>query len=161
MKQFFAIIFLAGLIGCAETKVHDPLLVGTWESSFLFIESADVPETDPRWEYFVATPNSWERAMGIRPVRTTYVVDGTFSAEYRNLQDSVFVKATGTWHTAGDSLYFFQWAPDTFTATYQFTVSQDTLKFLGVVDWERDGLRNDKISMSQVRFPRPDSASIR
>ena len=156
-RPIFLVIAL--FAGCAEPKVHDPVVVGTWESSFVFIESADVPETDPRWEYFVATPNNWERVMGIKPVRTTYVADGTFSAKYRNLQDSVFVTATGTWHTAGDSLYFFQWAPDTFSATYQYTVSQDTLKFNGVVDWERDGIRNDKVSMSQIRYPRPDTTA--
>jgi hypothetical protein len=151
---FFLIILLAG---CAEQKAHDPIMVGTWQSSFLFIESADRAETDPQWEYFVATPGNWERVMGFKSIRTTYRADGNFSAEYRNLKDSVFVTATGTWHTKGDSLYFFQWAPDTFIVTYQYAVSQDTLKFYGVADWERDGLRNDKVTMSQVRYPRPDS----
>lgn len=160
MKQRLAVILLVGFFGCAEQKAHDPIIVGTWEYSFLFIESADVPETDPRWEYFVATPDNWERAMGFRPVRTTYIADGTFSAEYRNLQDSVFVTATGTWQTAGDSLYFFQWAPDTFAATYHYAVERDTLKFNGVADWDRDGQRNDKITMLQVRYPLPDSATV-
>ncbi len=157
MKLSVVVLLLAGIVGCAEQKTHDPILVGTWQDSFLFIESADVPETDPSWEYFVATPGNWDRAMGAKPTRTTYKSDGTFSAEHRNLRDSVFVVATGTWHTVGDSLYFFQWAPDTFIASYQFAVVQDTLKFNGVVDWERDGKRNDKVTINHVRWPRPDS----
>lgn len=152
LSAFFVVI-----LGCSTKVSHDPSVVGVWENTFLFIESADVPETDPRWEYFVATPNNWERVMGFKPVRTTYIADGTFSAQYRNLQDSVFVTATGTWHTVGDSLYFFQWMPDTFVATYRYAVEHDTLKFNGVVDWERDGLRNDKVTINQVRWPRPDS----
>jgi hypothetical protein len=74
------------------------------------------------------------------------------------LKDSLLATATGTWHTVKDSLYYFQWLPDTFAASYQFAVVGDTLKLSGVVDWERDGSRNDKVTMTQLRWPRPDSA---
>jgi hypothetical protein len=152
MKRILPLLVVGLLDGCAEPKTYDPIMVGTWEHTFLFIESADVPESDPRWEYFVATPNNWERVMGFKPVRTTYQADGTFSAEYRSLKDSLFALATGTWYTTADSLHFFQWAPDTFAATYQFSVVADTLKLNGVVDWERDGLRNDKVTSSHIRI---------
>lgn len=157
MKISSLVLLGAILAGCAEPKAHDPIVVGTWQSSFLFIESADIPEGAPGWEYFIATPGNWERSMGFRSIRTSYKADGTFSAEYRDRNDSVFVTATGEWHTVGDSLYFFQWAPDTFSAAYQFVVAEDTLQFSGIVDWERDGLRNDKVTMKQLRWPRPDS----
>jgi hypothetical protein len=157
MKIRILLLFGALLAGCAEPKAHDPIVVGTWQSSSLFIESADIPEGQPGWEYFIATPRSWEKVMGFRSIRTLYKADGSFSAEYRDRRDSVFVTATGTWYTVRDSLYFFQWAPDTFSASYQFAVVDDTLKFNGIVDWERDGLRNDKVTMMQLRWPRPDS----
>jgi hypothetical protein len=157
MQMRSLVLLGAVLAGCAEPKAHDPVVIGTWQSAFLFIESADIPEGEPGWEYFVATPGNWERSTGFRSIRTTYKADGTFSAEYRDRKDSVFVTATGEWHTAGDSLYFFQWAPDTFSAAYQFGVVEDTLLFSGIVDWERDGLRNDKVTMKQLRWPRPDS----
>ncbi len=157
MRYPLFLLSLAVLAGCAVEKPHDPVLAGTWEYSFLFLESADIPEGSPGWDYFLATPSNWKRVMGFKPVRTTYRPDGTFSAEYRTLQDSIITIATGTWHTTGDSLYFFQWTPDTFIATYQFALKDDTLSFHGIVDWERDGSRNDKITLKQVRWPRPDS----
>lgn len=159
MKINYFLLCGALLAGCAEPKAHDPMIVGTWQSSYLFIESADIPEGQPGWEYFVATPGNWERAMGFRSIRTSYKADGTFRAEYRDRKDSVFVTASGEWKTVGDSLYFYQWAPDTFRATYHFAVADDTLKFNGIVDWERDGNRNDKVTMKQLRWPRPDSLS--
>ncbi|MCU0453876.1 MAG: hypothetical protein MUE68_09465 [Bacteroidetes bacterium] len=159
MKRSFLLLAVGLLAGCAAPKVHDPLLVGTWQSSFLFIESADIKEGEPGWEYFVATPSSWERVTNMKPLRTVYNADGTFSADYRNLQDSLLARATGTWHTVRDSLYYFQSAPDTFRAVYQFSVVGDSLNFSGIVDWERDGKRNDKVTMTQLRWPRPDSSA--
>jgi len=140
------------LVGCSERREYAPELLGTWENTFLMLESADVSEMDPRFEVFVADSNNWERVMGIKPVRTTYQADGTLSAEYRNLLDSVYTVAGGTWHTRDDSLYFFQWKPDTFIATWRFAVAMDTLKMWGIVDWERDGVRNDKYYGTQKRI---------
>ena len=159
-KQTLVAAICLTLISCAEKRATAPELVGTWQNTFMTLESADIPESDPRFEFFVATSNNWERVMGFKPVRTTYQADGTFSAEYRDLQDSVFAMAKGTWYTEKDSLYFFQWEPDTFAATYQYAVVLDTLTLRGIVDWERDGLLNDLYFGRHSKLVFADSMSV-
>jgi len=153
MKQTLRITALSLLLSCASPeRTHAPELLGTWQNTFLIVESAEADQMDPTYQMLAADSTNWDRVMGMKPVRTTFKEDGRFEAEYRNLQDSIYTIARGEWYTAGDSLHFFQWEPDTFAATWRFGVVQDTLHLEGIVDWDRDGYRNDHYVGTQKKI---------
>lgn len=139
------------LLSCSDDPKIAPELVGTWENTFMMLETGGTPDMMAE-DVFVADSSNWERRTGMKPVRTTFFADGTFKGEYRNLQDSVYVVAKGTWNVKGESLYYHQWEPDTFLATYWFKVEDDTATFKGLLDWERDGQRDDVYTGTQKRL---------
>lgn len=155
MKRYFsAILFVLLVMGCVtEEPANAPDLVGTWEPTYMLLEDVNAAEDDPMAGTLLLTPDNWVKIAGIKPIRITYSPDGTFMQEHRDKNDSLFLTSRGVWHTAGDSLYWFQNDPDTFKLTLHWEVAADTLKLEGIVDYDRDGIVNDKLMLYQMRMP--------
>jgi len=160
MKTLIATLLIIMLFGCAKVgHEHDPALVGTWEPYYLTLEDANAePDSGASMhEVFMATPNNWEKVTGIKPIRVTYASDGTFTREHRDRNDSLFLRSSGTWYTAGDSLYWFQDRPDTSRLILHYSMVQDTLRTSGIVDFDRDGRKNDKMMEFLKKIVEADS----
>ena len=160
MKMTRLALTLIVLFGCAKVEhEHDPALVGTWEPYYLTLEdaNADPDSGAPMHDVFMATPTNWEKVTGIKPIRITYASDGTFTREHRDRNDSLFLRSSGTWYTDGDSLYWSQDRPDTSRFTLRYSIVQDTLRTSGIVDFDRDGLVNDRMIEFQKRIVEANS----
>ncbi|UII30862.1 hypothetical protein LVD17_21445 [Fulvivirga ulvae] len=82
----------------------------------------------------------WEEMLKIQPIRTVFNEDGTFSSEYRDLDDAVIMTSAGTWAVNGDTLKMTQEG----TTTYYFTKVKDGIaEFEGNLDWDEDGDADD------------------
>jgi len=153
MKNTTIVAVLLLVTGCmTEQRTYAPELIGTWEPVYLVLENADADSSMPMGDVFMATPKNWVKVTGIKPIRITYSADGTFSQEHRDKNDSLFLTSHGSWYTVEDSLYWFQSDPDTFRLTFQYKVELDTLHLNGIVDFDRDGRRNDKYTGLQKRI---------
>jgi len=149
MRIFLFSAILIAAVGCTEPAEKPSELLGTWETTWVLVMDNAGEMNNEMFDLFFADTTNWERKMGMKPIRTTYNADGTFTGEYRDLRDSVYAISSGSWEVRGESLYFRQMEPDTFIATYWFIVKDDTLRTRGIIDWARDGIANDKFEGTQ------------
>jgi hypothetical protein len=140
------------VVGCQEPVREAPELHGSWEETWMMVMDNSPDMTDEMFDMLIVDSTNWEKKMRMKPVRTTYYADGTFRGEFRNLKDSIYVYSGGKWEVRGDSLYFMQFEPDTFLATYWYEVRDDTLHTKGVIDWSRNGEANDKFAATQKKI---------
>ncbi len=93
--------------------------------------------------------DNWEERFGMKPARTFFQETGTYYTEYRDLNDSIFQVADGTWLIKEDSLIMTE--PD-FTYRYQIKVDGETARFTAVVDGDEDGAWDDSYVEIQRRY---------
>ena len=122
-----------------EIESLEKAILGTWENVSLSVTVHSVNNTDSTKK--VNIPRSeWEEKLKIKPIQTTYLEDGTFTSEYRDLNDSLVNKNEGLWAVAGDSLAL---TSDEVTTKYWAECKNDTAVFTGYLDWDGDGLADD------------------
>jgi len=90
-----------------------------------------------------ADSSNWEERLHIKPIRTHFEADGTYYSEYRNLQDSIVRRPSGTWSLKGDSLTMSQLQPEPMQMTLQLQIEKDVATFTGLIDFDGDGKTND------------------
>jgi hypothetical protein len=90
-----------------------------------------------------ADSSNWEDRLHIKPIRTRFQADGTYYSEYRNLQDSIVRRPSGTWTLKGDSLTISQLQPETVQMTFQLHIEKDIATFRVFIDFDGDGKTND------------------
>lgn len=110
-------------------------MLGEWRNLAMKVEInneadsvLDVPE------------GKWEDVLKIKPIRTTFKEDGTYTSEYRDLDDVVIMTRTGTWSVKGDTLTMGE---EGSTYSYVTKVSGNTAEFKGYIDWDEDGDADD------------------
>src|ERR1700759_3498737 len=69
-------------------------LVGQWQNVYLKVR---LNIYDAKVAVMEADSSNWEARLGIKPIRTFFNSDNTYSSEYRNLKDSIVRVAAGTW----------------------------------------------------------------
>src|ERR1700759_397234 len=85
-------------------------LIGEWRNVYLKITLHN--KNKPSVTTMEADSSNWEERLGIKPIRTHYLKDGTYYSEYLNLKDSIIRKTTGNWVIKSDSLFMTQLTPD-------------------------------------------------
>ncbi|ELR70791.1 hypothetical protein C900_03399 [Fulvivirga imtechensis AK7] len=82
----------------------------------------------------------WEERLKIKPIRTTFKEDGTYTSEYRDLEDVVIMTRTGTWSVKGDTLTMGE---EGNTYSYATRIVGNEAVFEGYIDWDEDGQEDD------------------
>jgi len=126
-------------------------IVGEWRNIYLKIvihHPGKQPET------VEADSTNWEQQLGIKPIRTHFKSDGTYTSEYRNLKDSIVKIASGTWTIKSDSLIMNQSKPSASLLKLHVDIAGTKATFKGVIDFEGDGLKDDEYYGQQRKFDR-------
>ena len=144
----FAICFIAST---AFSKRDRPAtqLIGEWRNVFvkIILHNKNKPATTME-----ADSTNWEARLGIKPIRTHFMEDGTYYSEYRNAKDSLVRRPAGTWSLNGDSLTMAQLTPDKSNLTLQLKINGDHATFHGMIDFDGEGIANDEYFGVQKRF---------
>ena len=149
-KKSIIIILVLGLttfLSCApkEQDRSEGLrkdIMGEWRNVYLkvttnvlgSVDSARVTECDS---------TNWEKMLGIKPIRTFFLPDGTYRSEYYNLKDSLFMTNTGVWKISRDSLTMEQLQPKAAAYKVRTSVTNGLAEFDGVIDFDNDGQADD------------------
>jgi len=95
----------------------------------------------------------WEKKLEIKPIRTHYNVDGTYTSEYRGLDNVIHSTSSGTWEIKQDSVALNQTDPDELNATYQVQFQSGNIAtFTGMLDWTKNGEKDDLYAGKQQRI---------
>ncbi|MDN5216338.1 hypothetical protein QQ020_29995 [Fulvivirgaceae bacterium BMA12] len=155
MKHLNIILLIGLLISCSGEKnnqsnsdeqsaseVKQSLksgILGEWNnmSMKIIIESLNKTHQDSVVE---VPKGKWETILNIKPIKTVFKEDGTFTSEYRNLADSIVSVSTGTWSADGDTLSM---TSDGNTVKYFAKITDNQAEFKGYVDWDQDGEQDD------------------
>ncbi len=89
---------------------------------------------------FNVPEGQWEEILRIKPIRTTYLKDSSFLSEYFKLDGSPLFTSSGTWYIKNDSLSLFS---NGSVSTYKFSMDKNIGRFVGIIDWNEDGIRNE------------------
>ena len=159
MKNILYLI--TGLVICfiaftSISKIRKPAqdsltsrLIGEWRNVYikLIIHNKTNPVTTME-----ADSTNWETRLGIKPIRTHFMEDGTYYSEYRNKKDSLIRRASGTWNIKGDSLTMIQLKPDKSALKLQVKIANDHATFSGLIDFDGEGALNDEYFGIQKKF---------
>lgn len=137
-------ITLCAISSCSKTN-NTELIIGEWynESMIVAIDHGKSGETE-----FKVPIGSWEEILGIKPILTTFTIEGSYTSVYTDLSGEVSMETLGTWSVKGDSLYLTE---DNITTAYKFTWMDGKAEFTGFLDWDNDGLPDDLYSGIQIK----------
>jgi hypothetical protein len=117
-------------------------LIGEWRNIYVRINIKD--------KLMEADSANWEERLHIKPIRTHFQADGTYYSEYRNLQDSIVRRPTGTWALHGDSLTMSQLEPETMQMTLRLKIEGNVATFTGLIDFDGDG-KSEELYLGRQR----------
>jgi len=145
----FAIVVIT--LTAASKTVRDlrSQLIGEWRNVYVKVSmhTKDKPAVITE-----ADSSNWEKRLGIKPIRTHFLEDGTYYSEYRNLKDSVVRRPTGTWSLKGDSLSMIQLTPEKSVLKLHLTITNDHATFHGMIDFDGERINNDEYFGVQKKF---------
>lgn len=82
----------------------------------------------------------WEDILKIKPIVTTYDSDSSFSSIYYGLDGKELFTSSGSWFVQKDSLYL---ESNGQTTSYQLSIEDKVGRFVGILDWNEDGIRRE------------------
>jgi hypothetical protein len=160
MKKYTLSILSAGFVICiialtaasrSGSRAFDlrSQLIGEWFNVYVKvnIHTKNKPEV-----IMQADSSNWEKRLGIKPIRTHFLDDGTYYSEYRNLKDSTVRRPTGTWALKDDSLIMTELTPDKSVLKLQLTITNNHATFHGMIDFDGEGVNNDEYFGIQKKF---------
>ncbi len=134
-----------GCIACGKKNAPPPenpeeALIGEWENAAFKV---DVASAEGGSEAYTVEVNKdeWEVKMNMLPIKTQFLPDHKYKAEYRSLGDSLLRRHRGIWKVFGDSLVIIE--PD---EIYQYQlkwIGSKTVHFQIMLDWDGDGQEDD------------------
>jgi len=124
-------------------------IVGEWRNVYLKLEIHN--KSKPTTTMLVDSTN-WETKLGIKPIHTNFLANGTYHSEYYNLKDSIIKRSTGNWSIKGDSITMAQQTPSKTLYTYHVSISNGYATFHGIIDFDGEGLLNDDYYGIQKKF---------
>lgn len=124
--------------------------VGPWQPSRVFI---DLGKTSPEGtRNMVFDPETSAKSQGKKPVMTVFNADGSYREDTYTLADSLLATKSGFWHYQGDSLYMRLEGAGSKKNAFKATFAGPTLQLICKLDWNGDGLSDDRM---QVELRRP------
>jgi len=143
-----ALLFLA-----ADAPKLKKIIVGNWETVSVRIELTSI--TDPTAPSVIeATPDTWADKMRMKPPRSKYLADGSFSSAYIDLSGQVIKEVKGRYKVEGEGLTLT--SDDKHYDGLQYrcrVISQDTFQYTTNIDFDNDGERDDKLTGIARRIP--------
>ncbi len=97
---------------------------------------------------FSVPKGQWEAILGIKPIRTTYALEGKYTSEYISLAGELLQSKEGQWELKGDSLFLTE---DNQTTAYFFDWREGKAAFIGYLDWDNDGHADDLYEGVQLK----------
>ncbi|MBL3655718.1 hypothetical protein [Fulvivirga sediminis] len=123
-------------VDASEPLPLQQTLLGEWRNLTLEVTISDADSDS----YLHVPEGKWEEVFQVKPVRTTFNSDSTYTSEYRSLEDSVIMVNTGIWYIEDDSLVYINRGQK---FKYQVLLEDDEAIFKGYVDWDGDGEVDD------------------
>ena len=139
MKQLiYYLIIISGFVQ-NSTKVKEKDLFGPWENTSLTVEMPTHNNSDST-AYLKAEEGEWEKVLKIKPIKTLFKENGTFTSTYFDLENQPLGSETGTWFLRNDSLVMVS---NNYGSAYQVILSNDRARFIAYLDWDQDGQKDD------------------
>jgi hypothetical protein len=129
--------------GRERTTDLKKMMVGEWRSVSIQIVMHTAFNSDST-RRMTANEDNWELITKRRPVRTFFKADGTYYAEFYDLNDSIVYNPSGEWSIQKDSLIIRQLKPKPALLRYQVTMRDHVGEFRSVLDFDGDGKADDE-----------------
>ncbi|MEM9886551.1 MAG: hypothetical protein AAF849_11720 [Bacteroidota bacterium] len=151
-------IFLLLLLACqTETTVEseaesEPLslqrsdLIGVWEQTSLkvtFNQALGIPDS---LRVFEVKEENWEEVLFVKPVRSYFMSDSTYRQDFLDVNNNVYDTQRGLWNIIGDTLMLI--SPNA-SYTYEIRIENGTSQYVGLLDWDGDGMEDDEYQATQ------------
>ncbi|MDW3208470.1 MAG: hypothetical protein R8N23_01285 [Reichenbachiella sp.] len=149
MMKNLVLIFLTLFMLSCSTKKEEPLreeeLIGKWTNLSLLVTMKRLEKED---SILHAKEGEWEKVLKIKPILSEFKDDGTFKAQYSNLDEEIIKEDEGKWFIRNDSLVI---VIDGHETTYHFTVNNDRVMYKAHLDWDGEGHKNDYYDGVQIK----------
>lgn len=132
-------MILFGIFFQDNSKLTKEDLIGKWENISLEVKMPTFANSDST-STLVANEGEWEKVLKIKPIQTIFNEDGTFTSSYFNLDNIPIGTEKGTWLIRNDSLVLIS---NNYGSSYKVIIKEDKARFTSIVDWDRDGKKDD------------------
>lgn len=149
MKQLQFILIGLILISCSpkkENSLQESELIGKWTNLSLLVTMKRLEKED---SILHASEGEWEDVLEIKPIISEFKEDGTFKAQYSNLNEEIIKEDQGTWFIRNDSLII---EIDGKHTAYHFTIKNDRVFYKAILDWDGEGQNNDFYDGVQIKI---------
>ena len=160
MRVLFCFLLLMWLAGCDDREKNGQVktsdrksLIGEWNSLSIKVTINSKNNTDSNEVFEVDRPR-WEQTLKIKPIRTFFHADSTWNSAHYDLKDSLVYNPSGKWWFENDKMIMLQNFPSPDTSSFTWITKNDTASFEGMVDWDRDGKKDDVYFGRQIRVNR-------
>lgn len=147
--KLFSLLLIGSILFACSPKKEDPLreseLIGKWTNLSLLVTMKRLEKED---SIMHAREGEWEKVLNIKPILSEFKDDGTFTAQYSNLNEEIIKEDEGKWFIRNDSLVI---DIDDNETTYHFTVNNDRVMYKAKLDWDGEGHKNDYYDGVQVK----------
>ncbi|MFK7970330.1 MAG: hypothetical protein AB8F95_08185 [Bacteroidia bacterium] len=131
----------------AEPLVDDVLinlLLGTWEAHSLSVTMPTHGNSDTT-RFLNITPENWNEITGRMPVKTYFMADGQYYAEYYDLEGNLLSRPKGYWQVEGSTLMYDEREPQANRFFQEVRhLEKDLFQFSFNMDYDGDGEADDK-----------------
>lgn len=138
MKQLLITAVASTLLCSCQSNIGDKL-IGTWENTTLNVQTNTAQGQDTTINMMIEN-GQWEEILGIKPIITTYLADGTFKSEYFGLDGEPVGTEEGKWRIRNDSLVLKSGGYD---SVYKVIFEDEQARFISYLDWDQDGEADD------------------
>lgn len=133
-----------------SSNLNPKQLYGEWRNVSMVITTAHNTTKSAIEEY---KEENWEKDLKIKPIRTYYNADGTYTSEYRDLDNIVFNTTSGNWNIKQDSVVLHQTTPEKRSAAYHIKFQgENVATFTALLDWTNNGKNDDLYVGKQQRM---------
>ncbi len=141
MKLTYLVLCLVVLMSSCSTQPDNyELLEGEWRNVSLQLIQHSMANGSVDSTLIIKN-GEWDSILQMKPIRTTFISNGTYVSRYYNLSDSLIFEAEGNWHFIGDSLHLVS---EEGSNSYLFEMLDDRqARFVSKLDWDNDGLSDD------------------
>lgn len=91
----------------------------------------------------MADTSNWESVLGIKPIRTFFLEDGTYHSDHYSLEDSLLFSAGGSWRMESDTLVMDEVTPAAASYRMKVVIENNLAEFSGLLDFDEDGHADD------------------
>lgn len=157
MRNYYLVLFLAMTLGACNMFDNrtemEKNLIGTWESLSIRVE---INSEGKEMRVLDVPKSQWKEKFKIRPIRTTYNADSTYTSIYTSLEGQIITSNKGTWMVKNNMLEMREIEPKKETFKYEVEFSADSAFFKGEIAWDNDGVKNDKYEAWQIKVDTGD-----